>query len=654
MAAACTASRSTTVSWQWTAETGGAVKFSSPLVLGGRVYLLPGGNQARVHALELATGAPVTGWPIALEAPAGSPGPGTLLGREHVVSSPAGDGNWLLLDWRIDDRHDSNGDGVADTFVSREQLVAVDPGTGKQLWSTPNGRLETSMASRIPIYGLCPTPALFLAADGETLVAATSSLDAQLRVLGAADGQPRWTGALAAGTRSSPVFANGRLIVASDAGTVASFLSRTNLPPVAPVLGFSPAGGQQIDVQAARLAWGTAVDPEMQPVEYLVRLDDDGELLHDWDLATTTSAGEIAAGTLVPGRLYTYAVRARDAQGAWSDWSSPANFRAGTAEISVGGERVASLAAATARVAAGGIITLGAGEFQLTETLVLPADVTLAGAGPHLTVLRALGLPVAIKPGGRAQLRQLTVAGARIGVQVEADGVHVRNVILRDNAEAGLAVTAQGSAVLVNATVTRNGAGVRADGNTVVRNTLVTANQLGLTAAAPGLLASKHNNVYDNQISNHDGVLADPTDLASAVTFAAGDPDDLRLAPAQASTDRGDPSDDFAQEPAPNGARINIGAFGNTPFAELSESHGAPADGGLAGDDAGVDAATDAGTPGAAPDVPPSKGGCGCAVGGAGDTPVGAGATGFTLLLALLGWRRRPRARALPSRSEPA
>jgi MYXO-CTERM domain-containing protein len=270
---------------------------------------------------------------------------------------------------------------------------------------------------------------------------------------------------------------------------------------------------------------------------------------------------------------------------------------------------------------------LGPGTVILGATLALPAGVTLAGAGPHLTTLRAAGLAAGVLPGAGAQLQQLTVAAAQVGVRVEATGVSLRNVILRDNSEAGLDVVAGGSAAVISATVVRNGIGVRTAGATQVRNALVTANGQGLAAAGGGTVASRYNDVYGNPAGDYQGVTADANDLAQAVSFLGPAPEELRLHPAQPSTDRGDPGDDFSNEPAPNGARINIGAFGNTPFAELSAA-------GLPAPDAGAD--------GAAGESPASKG-CGCALGGAGDDAGHSAAFMLALVVGLRLTRRRSR-----------
>ncbi|MES1165306.1 MAG: MYXO-CTERM sorting domain-containing protein, partial [Verrucomicrobiota bacterium] len=59
-------------------------------------------------------------------------------------------------------------------------------------------------------------------------------------------------------------------------------------------------------------------------------------------------------------------------------------------------------------------------------------------------------------------------------------------------------------------------------------------------------------------------------DLSAAVTFANPTAHDYRLTGPQASTDQGDPADAVGDEPTPNGARINLGAFGGTAEAERS------------------------------------------------------------------------------------
>jgi outer membrane protein assembly factor BamB len=615
---------------EWTAETGGLVNMSSPVVINGRVYLLPGGDDGQLHAFELSTGQVVKGWPVSMPVTARPADANTLLGRGFVVSSLAGVPGAIVFDRRVEDRLDTDGDGATDRIVLDEAVVAMDPEDGHVLWARPNGHRVTDDPNQVPTYGFLPTPALYKTTAGETVVAVASTLVAQLRVLGLTSGDERWTSDLAGATRGSPLLVNGRVIVGTDAGVIHSFQSRTNVAPSAPAP-LGPIAGQDVDASAVTLRWAAGLDPEGESLRYEVRLDDDGEILHDYDLAVSTTPAQLSLDVgqqLAPGRIYTFAVRARDSKGAWSSWSAPAQFRAVMApSVELDGTPVAGLSAAIAMAHAGSTIKLGAGVYPLSSTLRLPAGVTMTGEAPHLTTLSGKGLATAVQVGAGNQLHQLTVTGAKVGVEVTAgDDARLQNVVLRDNEQLGLSVAAGAGAHLINATVARNGSGVSAAGKTDVRNSIVSANGVGITATDASLVQSRYNDVFGNRTADYQGAAAAATDRQVSVTFGTGDAD-LRLAKAQATTDQGDPTDDFSNEPEPNGARINQGAFGNTPFAELSDPTLEPP------------------PPPPAPSTesgakPKSSGGL-CTLGGNGGAPDGA----VALVLLALVWGRRCRRR---------
>ena len=620
---------------QWVSSAAGArIALSSPLVLDGRVYLLSGGATAQLHAVDLATGMAVQGWPVALSIAAPAVDSGVARHRSYVASSPSGGAEGIVVALRADDRLGATATGEAASVRCQEWLFAIDPANRRILWSVESGHRESGDPNQIPNHELVPTPALHRSPSGETLVAVTSSLAARLRVF-AMNGDERWSTALAAPTRSSPIFANGRLVVATDAGVVHSFLSGSNQPPLVPD-GLSPGSGRASAAAMTTLRWNAAADPEGQPVRYLVRVDDDGEILRDWDLEVMTDAGQLSLGlpALTGGRAYSFALRARDSQGAFSAWSAPQNFVAtASPDVSVDDRPVANLPEALATAKAGSTIRVGAGRFDLTATVRLPPGVALSGAGPHLTTLSGKGLAVAVAPGTGSQLGQLTVADAHIGVSVDgATGVHLRNIIVRDDDDAGVDVAPGASVDLVSGTLVRNGIAVRAGGSTTVRNSLVINNGIGLQAAAIGVLSSRYNDVYQNQSDDYRNVARAPTDLAAKVAFDTADSSggDLRLEAAQPTTDRGDSSDDFSLEPAPNGHRINIGAFGNTAFAELSATAGTQPD-------PTPDATSAPGTPARNP------GGCACATGGrSSETPRSL----VALACLAAGWRRWRRRRS--------
>ncbi|HVU50243.1 MAG TPA: MYXO-CTERM sorting domain-containing protein, partial [Polyangia bacterium] len=153
-------------------------------------------------------------------------------------------------------------------------------------------------------------------------------------------------------------------------------------------------------------------------------------------------------------------------------------------------------------------------------------------------------------------------------------------------------------------------------------------NATGLAQIGQATLTSRYNDVFGNATANYQDATAGTGDLAVAVTFRSNA--DFHLVGFQPTTDKGDPSDGYALEPQPNGARVNMGAFGNTAAAELSQSVSgwtpvADARTGVAGAAAGASPVTDpAGssheTPGGATTTPPGGGGSGCAVAGRGPT----------------------------------
>jgi MYXO-CTERM domain-containing protein len=172
----------------------------------------------------------------------------------------------------------------------------------------------------------------------------------------------------------------------------------------------------------------------------------------------------------------------------------------------------------------------------------------------------------------------------------------------------------------VSATILRNGVGVDVLGTARLRNALVTRNRVGVAAAEAGRLATAFSDVFANGEAERRLVEGGVGDFTALVTFLDEESSDLRLPPAQATTDRGDPGDPFDAEPAPNGGRINLGAFGNTPYAELT---------GLVGE--GLGATRQPGAPVAEspahPDAPPlasDGGGCGCDLGAGAGSPAGA------------------------------
>jgi len=560
-------------------DAGGAVQGLRPVVVGGRAFMVTGGETPRLATLNLSTGA--TQLAIPIKDP--TPPPATArFPSVSAVSSPIALGGRIAFQARF--QYDLPGANPSrTTSLLREWLFVFDPATQLVSPLVPLGSLMVASPNAIPELGICSTPVSFLATPGASsalLIASASSIEAVVRVVDPARGAVVWSAALSGPSRAPLTVANAHLFVATDAGVVHAFRSEINYPPAAP-FGLSPAAGRPLNLARPVLSWWAAMDPEGLPASYVVRVDQDGEILEDWQEEVPVAAGVTSVMLKTPlaeGHTYSFAVRARDAAGAWSEWSAPETFVAeqGSA-VSIGGRPFDTIDEAVAAATAGDTIALGAGTLHLSSPLALASGVSLEGASAQATRIDASGLAAGIRIAAGteagASIRGLTVSGGTQGIDVgSARGISIRNVVLLDNKESGLNVSPDGEATLINATVVRNGTGVLGAGTVRVRNSLLTQNGTGLAAVGTGTITSAYNDLFANTVAPYDHVEHGDGDLAAAVAFVDAARGSFLLAAAQASTDKGDPAQDFSTEPAPNGGRVNLGAFGGTALAEPSPS----------------------------------------------------------------------------------
>jgi outer membrane protein assembly factor BamB len=644
---------------RWNYQADGIVHLAAPLVVGNRVYLAGGDTSHRVHAVDAATGSAVPGWPIDLPTPA----PdiiGTVVGKQRAVSSPMSVSGWVLLQTRIDYTIDTPADGKR--FLSRESVLALDPAAGSVRWEHAVARVELGDQNDVPKFYVCPTPAAFTSLSGSGLVAVASSLTGSVIVLDAT-GNEQTRVDVAGAALASPVLANGRLITVAMNGSVEGFASSVNHAPAAPILsGYA----KPLDAADVTLRWLASSDPDAETPSYEIRIDDDGELLESWKHQLSAEAGATSLTVTVPlsvGVTYTYAMRARDGRGALSGWSLPETFAVTVnPPVMVGGKAVASLRAATAAARPGDVMTLGPGTYALTQTLNVGEGVSIEGAGANFTIIDGARMGVGISfdrssPDHSSRLEGVTVTGADTCVQVGdgATGVQVRRVIVRNCRVQGVAVRSRGGADIANATIVSNGVGVQAAGVARIKNSLLTGNAtaLAVDSGGNGTLTSSYNDLFGNS-KDYVGLTAGLGDLAVAVAFADLKAHDLRLFTPQPSTDRGDPADDVGEEPAPNGGRINLGAFGGTAAAESSAEPTA-----VAGADGGLPAPTPTWMPStpttrqpAAPSATPDSGepaACGVA-GGSNAAGLVAAVAGLATMFA----RQRKRQRNRESKTRKA
>ena len=464
---------------RWDYQASGIVHLASPLVAGGRVYMAGGDDSDQVHAVDAATGVPISGWPVSLPAPAPDV-TGTRMDRHRAVSSFVSVGGKVVIETRLDDMIDTDGDGEPDEYLSREIVVALDAGSGAVAWQQPLGRKLFTDPNDVPPYFVCPTPAAF-GADGGSLLAAASSLTAQVSVLDAASGADQGDLPVAGRALGSPVMANGRIITVAESNVVEGQLSSVNHPPTAPVLTATP---RPLDAADVTLRWAPSMDPDGEQPTYELRIDSDGEVLQSFAQQIFPDQGATSVAVSAPfspGVTYTVAVRARDPHGAFSSWSAPETFtvaQAGT--VTVNGVPAANLRSALAGAQAGDLVLLGPGTYPLSDTLHVAGGVGVAGAGAGRTTIDATGLAVGVSfaatdPKSPAGLDRTTVTGAAtcVAVSAGATGVQLTHLVVRDCATAGIVVASGGGAAIVNATVAENGAGVDSSGAATIKNSLL-------------------------------------------------------------------------------------------------------------------------------------------------------------------------------------
>ena len=145
---------------RWDYQADGVVHLASPLIAGGRVYMAGGDHSDQVHAVDAATGTAISGWPVSLPSPAPDLA-GTPIDRHRAVSSFTSVAGNLVIETRLDDLIDTDDDGVADQYLSRETVVALDASSGLLVWQHPLARAVFTDFNQVPKQFACPTPAAF-------------------------------------------------------------------------------------------------------------------------------------------------------------------------------------------------------------------------------------------------------------------------------------------------------------------------------------------------------------------------------------------------------------------------------------------------------------------------------------------------------------
>ncbi|MBN1186127.1 MAG: right-handed parallel beta-helix repeat-containing protein [Bacteroidales bacterium] len=149
----------------------------------------------------------------------------------------------------------------------------------------------------------------------------------------------------------------------------------------------------------------------------------------------------------------------------------------------------------------------------------------------------------------------------------------IQNNVIVGNYHYGITIT-DSSPTIENNTIAGNGTfGIMCSHSTpVIKNNIITYNgQYGINCGQGSSPEISYNLVSFNDDNYYD---CEPGtgDITGMVFFADPENGDYHVMECSSSIDMGDPSDEYSNEPEPNGGRINLGAYGNTPEATVSSS----------------------------------------------------------------------------------
>jgi outer membrane protein assembly factor BamB len=344
------------------------------------------------------------------------------------------------------------------------------------------------------------------------------------------------------------------------------WVDQDTTPPAPPEGVVAVAGDGKVTV-----SWNPSPSPDV--VWYRLRWKKSSDPWSAAVLVDQIAASPQTVTGLVNGTWYDFMVSAVDAGENESTGVVVSAKPQGAITIGGGGPSYPTIQAALNAAPQGATVVVVAGTYY--EDLVVPAGVSLEGAGANLTFIIGDGVGPVIQVSGTSAtpttISGLNVTNGTTGIDAGAADVVIHHVVVHSIQGSGIVGGAAGSLEVRNCTVMENAAdGVQAQAAaTVVRNTVAGLNG-GYGIWAPEGAAVSYNDAWDNAAGDYAFASWGPANQSAAAVFV--DPSDGTYLEAVGSptVDAGDPADEYDLEPAPNGGRINQGAYGNTPYAAKS------------------------------------------------------------------------------------
>jgi len=171
-----------------------------------------------------------------------------------------------------------------------------------------------------------------------------------------------------------------------------------------------------------------------------------------------------------------------------------------------------------------------------------------------------------------------TFSGNGIGLICESSSPIVTNCVFSGNGS-GISNYYYSSPTVTNCTFSKNGCGLdngSYSNNTTINNCIFWedgGNEI-LNSDTSSTIIITYSNVQGGWPEGVGNINDDPVfwDPLGPDGIAGTEDDDVHLLPDSPCIDAGDPCSPWENEPSPNGARINMGSYGNTPEATMSRA----------------------------------------------------------------------------------
>jgi len=373
----------------------------------------------------------------------------------------------------------------------------------------------------------------------------------------------------------------------------------TVVAPSAPTFtdpGVSTTEGTHFDLVWSSASGATAYTLEIANVSNFAAV----LATHNLGNVTTYDCWHANAGT------FYYRVKASNSAGD-SGWSNVVNMTVEAAYTIQGAINAAAINTT---------ITVPAGTYY--ESVTLKQGQTLQGAGAGLTIIdgngadkviyayeitaahikdlsvtggsqRGIHINPGASQGGTFSIKNCRIYSNGNGIDlwngVSSGNVTIQNNVIYENTYNGVNNSGFRNTYLYSNTITDNGRSGYYDwvgaGTHVFKNNIIVNNAwYGIVPHKNSPRTISYNDVWNNtKGSYYEGYSGDPTpftpnpgtgELAVDPKFVNAAGDDYHLQDTSSCIDAGNPASAFGNEPAPNGSRINMGAYGNTSGATTS------------------------------------------------------------------------------------